>query len=62
MHLLSSIESDTFFFCDDHYQSSRNQVNSTIINLHLKGLSNEISQQKRKDQVESFKALKLKKS
>ena len=61
MHLLSSINSDTFFFCDDHYQSSRNQVHSTIINQYLKGLSNELSEQKRKDQVESFKALKLKK-
>ena len=38
MHLLLRIESDTLFLCDEHYQSGRNQVNSTIINLYLKGL------------------------
>ena len=53
---------DTTFACESHYVALRNQTNSIIANLYLTGLSREISETRRKDQVESFKATNLNKS
>ena len=53
---------DTTSACDSHYLNLRNRTNSIIANLYLTGLSKEISETRRKDQVESFKANKRKKN
>ena len=53
---------DTTFACESHYVALRNQTNYIIANLYLTGLSREIIETRRKDQVESFKANKLKKN
>ena len=51
---------DTTFSCDLHYPECRNRINCIIANLYLTGMSREISETRRKDQVESFKANKRK--
>ena len=48
---------DTTFACESHYVALRNQKNSIIANLYLTGLSMEISETRRKDQVDSFKCI-----
>ena len=52
---------DTTFACESNHLNHRNRTNSIIANLYLTGLSKEISETRRKDQVESFKANKRKK-